>query len=162
MYYKRGVLWLLRDGTSKVRDLPAGVQSKTEGLGPLQLYQWWDWLLLVVIVVFFGVCEGWRGFWKGFAPCLVRRAFEYSALYYGEYGGDDVLQEEEQGKRFEDGENMVKEEQETRILIDGCVVSGDGGSDDGEKLGEDGVTGTVLAEGDSCGGAYGAVQGDSR
>ena len=76
--------------------------TENGGQGPMQLYNAWDWLALIVIAVFFIYCEAFRGFHKGFAPCLVRRCFEYSALYYGDL--DDYVRSPKAIENGKDGE----------------------------------------------------------
>ncbi|CAD7924080.1 unnamed protein product [Amoebophrya sp. A120] len=44
-------------------------------------YQWWDHGILLLIVAFFCVCEGYRGFQKMFSPMLIKRSLEYADLY---------------------------------------------------------------------------------
>ena len=60
--------------------------------GPVALYEkrqewedngsleWWGWLILGLIIVFFAYCEGYRGFQLAWSPMLVKRAYHFSSV----------------------------------------------------------------------------------
>ena len=60
--------------------------------GPVLLYEqretweeegkleWWTWLILAIIILFFAYCEGYRGFQTAWSPMLVKRAYHFSAI----------------------------------------------------------------------------------
>ncbi|CAD7975381.1 unnamed protein product [Amoebophrya sp. A25] len=54
-------------------------------------FYWYHQLVVLAIVVFFGYCEGYRGFHLMFSPMLVRRSWEYPDLYaYGDQFADET------------------------------------------------------------------------
>ena len=42
--------------------------------------EWWAWLILALIIIFFAYCEGYRGFQLAFSPMLVKRAYHFSSV----------------------------------------------------------------------------------
>ena len=57
---------LIADGIHKAHAVDAGEKDK---------FEWWHWFLLIVSVIFFAFCEGYRGFQCGFCPRVVARAW---------------------------------------------------------------------------------------
>ena len=55
--------------------------------GPVRLYRnheewnlmWWHWLVLALIILFFALGKGYRGFQSAFSPMLVKRAYHFSS-----------------------------------------------------------------------------------
>ena len=71
--------------------------------GPVELYEkrkrWekdgnleqWAWLILVLIIIFFAYCEGYRGFQLAWSPMLVKRAYHFSSVSTPIYNWTDVI-----------------------------------------------------------------------
>ena len=61
--------------------LQAVIRLGPKAVDSIQNYSWstWDWMLFVVIILFMGISEGYKGFQKQVAPRAVARAHSLSA-----------------------------------------------------------------------------------
>ena len=53
--------------------------------------EWWGWLILAIIIIFFAYCEGYRGFQLAFSPMLVKRAYHFSSATSPVYQWSNVI-----------------------------------------------------------------------
>ena len=71
--------------------------------GPIELYkrreewtidgylEWWAWVVLALIIIFFAYCEGYRGFQRAFSPMLVTRSYHFSSVTSPVYEWSTVI-----------------------------------------------------------------------